>query len=351
MPKDSWKFEWITDWDTIYSDSFQQFWLEFIENAHEPHVFFHPALCMAWLDTYRPIRNLDPWFCIARNGETTVFFPMVLWRRNWKNAFQRLLVPVGYSDFDYHDPLVIGYSVHSTQSFFRDLREDILSKIRFDNIHLDGLREKQLSHFKRIQETPCPYINLNEYQNFDEYWKSLAPKLQKNLTRRTKKLRQLGDLEYTIFTIDDREKVTCTLSKMRIHHKRRWPKSYQDENFLSNVVGRTLNCGILHFSVLSINDVEISWRFNYQFNKVYYSYLPAVDYEFDIYSLGKIHLLRCIEYAFSTNFEKYDEMRGPEAYKNEWCNQHTTIYDHTSAHSRPISSFKNMAVELKNRLA
>ena len=74
------------------------------------HVFFHPALCMAWLETYRPIRKLEPLFCIGDSNHNHFFLPLVLWRKNWKNAFQKVIVPVGYSDFDYHEPYCIGNS-------------------------------------------------------------------------------------------------------------------------------------------------------------------------------------------------------------------------------------------------
>ena len=100
-------FEWITDWDTIYSQKFQEKWLKLHQKAFNSHVFFHPALCTAWIDTYRPIRNLQPLFCIAKQEHTTIFLPLVLWKKNWKNAFQKIVISVGYSDFDYHDALIV----------------------------------------------------------------------------------------------------------------------------------------------------------------------------------------------------------------------------------------------------
>ena len=84
-------FEWITDWDTIYSQEFQEQWLKWHETAVNSHVFFHPGLCMAWLETYKAFRNLKPLFCIAKYEHTTVFLPLVLWKKIGKMHFKKWL--------------------------------------------------------------------------------------------------------------------------------------------------------------------------------------------------------------------------------------------------------------------
>ena len=74
----SYNFEWITNWDTIYSQEFQDQWLEWYETAANSHIFFHPYLCMAWVESYRPLRNLKPLFCIAKYENSILFLPLVL---------------------------------------------------------------------------------------------------------------------------------------------------------------------------------------------------------------------------------------------------------------------------------
>jgi CelD/BcsL family acetyltransferase involved in cellulose biosynthesis len=346
-----WKFEWITDWDTIYSDSFQQFWLDFIENAHEPHVFFHPALCMAWLDTYRPIRKLYPWFCIARNGETTVFFPMVLWRRNWKNAFQRLLVPVGYSDYDYHDPLVIKGDETTENSFFRALKPEMLLRVGFDSLLIDGLHRGHTTGFEQDgNEIDCPYIDLTSYSSFNEYYSSLPSSLRKTLRKRTRNLELLGNITIQLFEQNKIDAALLEIQKMREHHRKRWPNSYQTDDFLINIVTRSIANGILHFSTLNLEGDSISWRINFQFKNTLYGYMPSVNYEFDKYSVGKQHLVKIIEYAFSQPILKYDELRGLEDYKLEFCSQSGTVTNVQLTRPNMTSRLKDQMVELKGRL-
>ncbi len=43
------KFEWITDWETIWSDNFVNQWHTWMETSENAHVFFHPAMVRAWV--------------------------------------------------------------------------------------------------------------------------------------------------------------------------------------------------------------------------------------------------------------------------------------------------------------
>ena len=67
-------FKWITEWDEIWSDAFVSQWNEWLKVSENAHVFFHPTMVKVWINTYLPIRNLQPLFCIATYDDTTVFF-------------------------------------------------------------------------------------------------------------------------------------------------------------------------------------------------------------------------------------------------------------------------------------
>ena len=74
----NWNFEIIQDWDTIWSESHQERWLQHMDAAENAHVFFHPALVKAWVETYMPLRKLSPLFVWATWGESIVTLPLVL---------------------------------------------------------------------------------------------------------------------------------------------------------------------------------------------------------------------------------------------------------------------------------
>ena len=112
------EYRWITTWDEIWSDAFVSQWLDWMDKSENAHVFFHPSLVKAWVNTYLPIRDIQPLFCVVSDKNTVVFLPLVLWKKNWKNAFLNTIVPVGYSDYDYHTPILVGNSVEFEWSEF-----------------------------------------------------------------------------------------------------------------------------------------------------------------------------------------------------------------------------------------
>jgi hypothetical protein len=113
----------------VFSDAFQADWLRAADEAFTSHVFFHPALAKVWIETYKHLQDIRPRFLLARSPAGSAILPLVLWRRNWKNAWHRLLVPVGYSDYDYHDPLATGDPVaFDWRSFWASLEQDLICK-------------------------------------------------------------------------------------------------------------------------------------------------------------------------------------------------------------------------------
>lgn len=60
-----------------------------MDTSPNAHVFFHPSLVKAWIDTYLPLRELTPIFvwgkCVDGNE---IFLPLVLWKKNWKTLFK-----------------------------------------------------------------------------------------------------------------------------------------------------------------------------------------------------------------------------------------------------------------------
>lgn len=139
-----WNFVILNNWEEIWSKENLSRWEELMEQSPYVHVFFHPALVKAWVETYRPLRKLTPIFLwmLDDNGNRGIF-PLVLWRKNWKNAFTRSIVPIGYSDFDYHDPIFL-QRVEDISSFWNQFFEFLRQHYRYDEICIDGITEKML---------------------------------------------------------------------------------------------------------------------------------------------------------------------------------------------------------------
>ena len=140
-----WKFTVIDNWQDIWLDANVSRWTALMEQSTSSHVFFHPALVKAWVETYMPIRKLKPIFLWMNDdsGNEGVF-PLVLWHKNWKSAFMKSIVPMGYSDFDYHDP-IFRHTLTDFPTFWNQLICFLKSKYHFDEICIDGISEEMLS--------------------------------------------------------------------------------------------------------------------------------------------------------------------------------------------------------------
>jgi CelD/BcsL family acetyltransferase involved in cellulose biosynthesis len=344
-------FKWITDWDTIWSDDFLNQWLGWMEASENAHVFFHPAMVRAWVDTYMPIRDIRPMFCIVTQGETTIFLPLVLWHKNWKNAFVRSIVPVGYADFDYHDPIVSGDTLISWELFWNEFFKEVESTWGndFDTIETDGIRKNSIGSSINWQEGEvCPYIDLSPFSSGDEFLQSLKKNLRQDTKRRVRRMEESGECKFEVFDPDELEAALKTLPDLLHHHTLRWPNAYKAPNFHENLVRALLPAGLLHFSRIILNGKTISWRIGFMYRSKYYSYMPAFDIEYNQFSPGKVHLFYCIEDAIKRDILIYDQLRGAELYKNEWTQTVDAVWTYQQTNTKPISKFKTSLIELKN---
>jgi CelD/BcsL family acetyltransferase involved in cellulose biosynthesis len=341
-------FEWITDWDTIYSQEFQEQWLKWHETAVNSHVFFHPGLCMAWLETYKAFRNLKPLFCIAKYEHTTVFLPLVLWKKNWKNAFQKMVIPVGYSDFDYHDPLIVtkNNKTISYVLFLENLLDELKSKIHFDKIDINGLKKGD-SNLVFEEKDIAPYADISLFSDNEQYLNTLKTKLRGDLRRQIRRLSEQGTLSMVSRSASNI--LDVDLSEFLKQHSKRWPNAYKAPRFHENIFKFGLNKGVVHFSELKVNDEIISWHLGFMDDTTFYYYMPATNGRWQKYSPGKVHLLMLVNNAIELKLQVFDHLRGNENYKNGWAQNLQKLYK-LEYHSKGLSSkIKKQLIGLKNK--
>lgn len=129
-------------WEEVDSSEFIEQWQGWIDEAPDAHVCYHPTILRAWTDTLRSLQHISLLYFVARLNGITFFLPLILWRRNWKNAFLRVIVPAGFPDFDYHDPIVSGHATQEDIDVFRALVEERFiaeNKIKYDELSLSGM--------------------------------------------------------------------------------------------------------------------------------------------------------------------------------------------------------------------
>lgn len=342
----NWTFKVINDWGTIWSDKHQKQWLLHMESGFNSHVFFHPALVKAWTDTYLPLRNISPLFVWAehKNGNR-VFLPLILWKKNWKGAFLKSIIPVCYSDFDYHDPIFSDFpSSDNIDSFWRFLHKYLSDRISFDELAIDGIHKPYApSYVSLSNEESCPYIDLTSFKTLDDYQATLSGKLRGDIRRTLGKLSEQGELNYKTFSDEHLEEALQTLPELLECHRKRWPNAYKAPHFHENIVKAGLTSGVLHFSSITLDGVPMSWIMGFIYKGTYCFWMPTMNADFSKFSPGKINLQYCIQESLKLGLQKYDHLRGDELYKSKL----TDKCDYVTSFTIKINSF---ASNLKHRL-
>ena len=139
----NWKFEWLTEWNGIWNPDFLTEWQTWMAVSPDAHVFFDPSIVRAWVMTYDKLQIIRPQLLIARSDlGRIVFLPLVYVKNNWKNAWLRVIQPVGYSDFDYHDPIVVNDSLAPGINFWEYFFKELTTRWKgtFDIAIINGLR-------------------------------------------------------------------------------------------------------------------------------------------------------------------------------------------------------------------
>jgi hypothetical protein len=349
MTGKNWRFDWITRWDEIDHPEFLKTWEDIYTHADNPNVFMHPALGMAWLNVYRKLRTLEPYFIIAKKGNSQVFFPLILWSLSGKNAFLKKIIPVGYSDFDYTGPIyrnLTGWD--ERQNFWDELTriitlENVLKK--FDQVEFTGIRDRfRLSGFKVIEER-CPKINLVPIGTCESFVSTIPSKLRKDLNRRRNRLEEKGVVEFKVHS--SFREIKKSFPMFMKWHALKWPDAYNAPGLYEKVIMDALQAGILNYSVLTLNKTPISIRIGFYNGDTFYSYIPVYDPQYSQYSPGKMHLLHCICWAIENKLSTFDHLRGEEHYKSEWAENSYPLYTYSLWNPGFTSSLKRMALNFK----
>lgn len=331
MKQQDWTLDLLTTWEAIDNPAFHAWWAELAERASNAHVFFHPVLVRVWLETYRPLRDIRPLFVRATHGEQQVLFPLVLWRRNWKNAWLREVVPAGYADYDYHDPLFLQPPLpDEVAAFYAALRAALDQSVNYDRLLLDGLHAPYLPHYTRVtRHDACLSWPLSGMKPVEGLILPEKKRLAQDILRRYRRLQELGEIRFRRFTPADIEPALASLTVMLAQHAKRWPNAYKAPRFHAHLLDQGLRAGLVDFFEISLNGREIAWHICFTYHGCISRYMPAVDSEFMPFAPGHLSLAFALANAAADGIAVVDHLRGGEDYKSAWGGEETLVYDVT----------------------
>lgn len=319
-----WTFEVCQNWESIWSNDYQTQWLHLLDISPHTHIFFYPPLVEVWMKTYLPIRNLTPIFIWGKKNDNEVFLPLVLWKKNWKNAFLKTIVPVGYSDYDYHEPIFKSLPPDLI-GFWDDLYSFLKTTYHPDEIDITGIREEFTSKTSEwIKEEGCPFLSLENIHSNEELMNFFKVNLRNDIRRRIRRLQEQGELHLKEY--QSAQEVRTTFEKFMKEHCRKWPNAYKAPHFHENLLSDLLLNSNVHFSSLNLGNTPIAWHLGFSDKETYYYYMPVANHKYTAYSPVKIHLYYLLNRAIRMGYIKYDHLRGEENYKNGWSNGCDFVY-------------------------
>ncbi len=355
----AWKLRVYKTWDEVDDAGFREELSDWVRQSGDTHVFYHPAILKAWTDTYRRLQDISPLYCVAQKENITIFLPLVLWRRNFKNAFLKIIVPAGFSDYDYHDPVVCGGAAEEDIASFWELVEKTVlndKTIRYDEISLSGMRFHGKTDRWFEEEDVCPYLELGGHKDYRNFLSSLKGGLRQDLGRRERRMIESGLLEFHRYGDSEQQEAQQALLVFLDVHRKRWPNAYKAPELHQNILLSGLSEGIVHFSELRHNGTPVSWHFGFLFNSRFYHYMPASSHDerYRNFSPGKIHLSYLIRECIEHDVKLFDFLKGAHPYKSEWTSLAMPLFRYTCKSCRLNSMLKvaayNSMMLLKDHL-
>jgi CelD/BcsL family acetyltransferase involved in cellulose biosynthesis len=344
------KFSIYRSWDEVDDPAFISQWREWVDRSTDAHVFNHPSMVRVWTDTYRTLQEISPYYCVATTESgSTIFLPLVIWRRNWKNGFLRMLVPAGLRDYDYHDPLVAGeVSAAESGEFWKRIREiEAGCGTRlFDEILLPCVRNQEHSDTWVPDEAICPYKDLRPYADFDEFFAGLGAKTRNTQRRQMRLLEALGRVEFHVFQRDENELALRSFPAFLDAHSQRWKNSYRTPGLHENIMRELFDTGIVHFSEIRIDSRPVSWEIGFRYKSKAYRYLGAFLEDYSKYSMANMHLVYLIKDCFSHGIDIFDHLRGGFSYKSSWSDGAVPLYKYSRQCTHPSARMRLGAYRL-----
>ncbi|MBN2816194.1 MAG: GNAT family N-acetyltransferase, partial [Campylobacterales bacterium] len=286
-----------------------------------------------------------------KENDTVIFLPLILWKKNWKNAFLHTIVPVGFSDYDYATPISINQTTPTQSEYFwKNLVQELKANIgiKFDKIEISGIEKKFCGDMNFWEETEeCSYIDLKNYDTYESFLSYFKTKERSNVKRQIKRLEEQGDLKFEVLGSSQKDRIITILPTLLQQHALRWPNAYRAPNFHSNLVHNALDANLLYFSQLTLNNEPISWGLGFIYKKKFYFYMLVYVDKYAKFSPGKLNMFYSIEYLIEQKYEIFDFLRGSEEYKSKLPVHNQTLHKYIKRNNKLISYAKEQLICLK----
>lgn len=350
---DTWKFSWITSWDEVWHGRLKTCWTGTQNDALYCSPFYYQPNLQAWVDAKGGEAQLSPIFVLAEaRNANSILLPLVMAKPSKRKSRLQTALPVGHTDYDYHDPIILGPSANSyciTADFWSELARALTrsSTIEVDRIVLPRVRAPLLEEadVAKVVES-ASYLRLADYDCFEQYVQGRSKNLRKSIRRKINKFLRNGPMAYKIYGANETEEFLAELPRFEAAGRKKYPTGGPDYTLLQNLVKNDTG-GSVHCSTLTTNGVAVSWHIGFIDRERLYSYAPMFDEAYAELSPGFLHMYYLTEDAFEQGLEELDFMRGSERYKDEWADGAQTDLLEVSVEN---ASFASKARQLTDKI-
>jgi CelD/BcsL family acetyltransferase involved in cellulose biosynthesis len=316
----------------IFNSELEAEWIKF-QNVNNSYVFqtydWNRIWCEKFLD-----KSIPYIYIIYNDNSPIALFPFYL-----KRFFgARILYLIGGKQSDYLTPLFSNnyfeqnLNIESTWNYLNEI------VVQYDYLCLDkvpfSLSLNQLNPIVKLDNFSDSNISYSAIlpQTFDEYNLSLRAKLRSDILRQVRRLEEFGELSYC-HQIDefDFEKYLNILYEFKsMQYKRTgvidaFAQKKVREFYIAFFQNKNSSF-VPVLSVLRLNEEVIAIHLGVQFSGRFYYLLPAYNFDFQVYSPGKILLYRLIQEVINSRNVIFDFTVGGEEYKREWCNNELGLH-------------------------
>ncbi|MDJ0612085.1 MAG: GNAT family N-acetyltransferase [Rhizobiaceae bacterium] len=311
--------------------------LEAQTNSHD--LFQSWAWCEVILEHKKNDAQFEPFIVVVRCGaEVQGILPLGLGTRFGQKILTGFAEP-----YQQYTELLCKNAVSPG-----DIFEAMLPAIRSsgaDLMHLGQVRENGVL-FEAIKEKvspsgemdSAPYVQLSNWQDFEDYFSTLKAKTRKNMRNARNRLSKSDELSHEFHRSGDGfTAVVQRTFKQRAEWLKRTgltSRAFSDDEFSQLLdrlatIGESENCK-LQFLAMSLKhgDKQIAEQWGFVHKGCYYAFMSGWDFAYEAVSPGKLHLEDVLRTCYELGLDKADFMIPAVPYKQTWTRSEVTVQDY-----------------------
>jgi len=305
-------------------EKYRPAWEAILEQNHNDIPFLEFDWIRLWWEYLGGNREL---FILAAQEDKEIvgFFPFMLLRKGWLKIISFIGFPQAYyMDFvlmpQYRDE-----SIDSAVSYLMGKGKNYL--VDLDQMHRASPNFMRI--YEYVQEKGYPvyccgtedlYIDLTRFTDFDDYYYAvISSHIRKNIKRREKKLKELGDFYFRPLDLQRLEDVFSI-------HRKEWRKrddrsgfsEGKTKEFFIRLLSSQTKGFQAHMDAIQIDDKVIAFRYGLSCRDKFLFYRVGYDLDFHQYSPGILIYKEKIKQCFENGYAMLELGPGDQHFKSQW---------------------------------